>query len=151
MAVENLRNYANGKPEQSESRETTGETFSFAPFFVRPGGEWKQKYWFCTPLPQVIQNRFQSPPLWWWTGLLFWRWSLTVKLTGAVFTFTVGGVTFTVGDETFTVGDEAYIGTQRTVPVSFVTDCKSYVTNCKSENSACKFYSWWPLPEWQSG
>ena len=31
----------------------------------------------------------------------------------------------------FTVGDETYIGTHRTVPVSFVT-------NCKSDNSTCK-------------
>ena len=32
----------------------------------------------------------------------------------------------------FTVSDETYIGTDRTVPVSFVTDCKSYTTDCKS-------------------
>ena len=32
----------------------------------------------------------------------------------------------------FTVGDESYIGTHRTVPVSFITDCKS-------DNSTCKF------------
>ena len=39
----------------------------------------------------------------------------------------------------FTVGDETYIGTHRTVPVSFITDCKSYATDCKSNDSACKF------------
>ena len=39
----------------------------------------------------------------------------------------------------FTVGDETYIGTYRTVPLSFVTDCKNYATNCKSDDSACKF------------
>ena len=33
---------------------------------------------------------------------------------------------------TFTVGDETYIGTHRTVPVSFIT-------NCKSDDSTCKF------------
>ena len=103
------------------------------------------------PYPGGVQNRFQSPPLWQLTGLPFWWWSPTVKLTGTVFTFTVGGVTFTVSDETFTVGDEAYIGAHRTAPVGFVTDCKSYATNCKSENSACKFHSRWPSPERQSG
>ena len=39
----------------------------------------------------------------------------------------------------FTVSGETYIGTHRTVPVSFVTNCKSYATNCKSDNSICKF------------
>ena len=39
----------------------------------------------------------------------------------------------------FTVGDETYIGTHRTVPVSFVTDCRSYATDCKSNDSAYKF------------
>ena len=39
----------------------------------------------------------------------------------------------------FTVGDETYIGTHRTAPVSFVTDCKSYATDCKSNDSACNF------------
>ena len=39
----------------------------------------------------------------------------------------------------FTVGDETYIGTHRTAPVSFFTDCKSYATDCKSDDSACKF------------
>ena len=39
----------------------------------------------------------------------------------------------------FTVGDKTYIGTHRTVPVSFMTDCKSYTTNCKSDTADCKF------------
>ena len=39
----------------------------------------------------------------------------------------------------FTVSDETYIGTHRTVPVSFMTDCKSYATNCKSDMADCKF------------
>ena len=42
--------------------------------------------------------------------------------------------------ELFTVGDETYIGTHRTVPVSFMTDCKSYTTNYKSDTTNCKFY-----------
>ena len=32
----------------------------------------------------------------------------------------------------FTIGDGTYIGTHRTVPISFVSDCKS-------DNSPCKF------------
>ena len=39
----------------------------------------------------------------------------------------------------FTVGNETYIGTHRTVPVSFITDCKSYAIDCKSDDSDCKF------------
>ena len=46
----------------------------------------------------------------------------------------------TVSGITFTVGDETYIGTHRTVPVGFMTDCKSYTTNCKSDTAnCCKF------------
>ena len=37
------------------------------------------------------------------------------------------------------MGHGTYIGTHRTAPVSFVTDCKNYATNCKSDDSACKF------------
>ena len=33
----------------------------------------------------------------------------------------------------FTVSDETYIGTHRTMPVTFITDCKSYASNCKSD------------------
>ena len=40
----------------------------------------------------------------------------------------------------FTVNDETYIGTHRTAPISFVTDCESYTTDCKSDNSTCKFH-----------
>ena len=39
----------------------------------------------------------------------------------------------------FTVGDETYIGTHRTVPVSFMTNCKSYATNCKSDTADYNF------------
>ena len=39
---------------------------------------------------------------------------------------TVSGITFTVGDETFYIDDETYIGTHRTAPVSFMTDCKKF-------------------------
>ena len=39
----------------------------------------------------------------------------------------------------FTVGDETYIGKHRTVPVSFMTDCKSYTTDGKSDTADCKF------------
>ena len=40
------------------------------------------------------------------------------KLTGAVVTFTVGGVTFTVGDETYVC-----------INVSFITGCKKFPVN----------------------
>ena len=39
----------------------------------------------------------------------------------------------------FTVVDETNIGTHRTVPVSFVTNCKSYTIDCKSDMANCKF------------
>ena len=39
----------------------------------------------------------------------------------------------------FTVSDKTYIGTHKTVPVSFMTDCKSYTTDCKSDMADCKF------------
>ena len=45
----------------------------------------------------------------------------------------------TVSGVTFTVNDETYIGTHRTAPVSFMTDCKSYTTKCKSDTANCKF------------
>ena len=52
---------------------------------------------------------------------------------------TVTVVTFTVGDETF-YSQWWNLHTHRTVPVSFITDCKSYATNCKSDDSTCKFH-----------
>ena len=39
----------------------------------------------------------------------------------------------------FPVVDETYIGTNSTVHVSFITDCKSYTTDCKSDTANCKF------------
>ena len=52
---------------------------------------------------------------------------------------TVGGITLQSVTKLFTVREETYIGIHRTVPVSFMTNCKSYTTDCKSDMANCNF------------
>ena len=80
-----------------------------------------------------------APLLWRLTGLQLTSTVKVTKLTGTVFTFTVGHKTFTVGDETYRPCPVCTYLSFITDCKSFVTDCKSYATDCKSENSACKF------------
>ena len=102
--------------EQSGSRGA-GVTFSFTPY-----------------------PRFRTPPLWRLTGLQLTSIVKVTKLTGVVFTFTVGGITFTVSDETYRHCPVCTYVSFITNCKSFITDCKSYATDCKSENSAYKFW-----------
>ena len=132
-------------------------TYCLGKFFPKTAWKWKIFGHSGTRVPGVTFS-FTPPPPFSYAHLL---WRLIVlqltstvkvtKLTGAVFTFTVGGITFTVSDETYRRCPVCSYVSFITNCKSFITNCKSYATDCKSENSACKFYSQWPSPEQQWG
>ena len=127
-----------------------GETFSFAPLFVRPGrgGGWmKTEILICTPPPGRRKLISITSPLVTVNWIAVLAMVTDCKTYRGCFHFYSWWSNFYSQCWNFY---SQWWSLHRYTQDSACKFCKSYATDCKSENSTCKFYCRWPSPEWQS-